>query len=193
MNRAQLEHIIRASGEIAKVQEVIILGSQAILGQFPALTEPLFELEQAELSLKERGQKILLQSREVDVLIPEDEEKAEWIDGAIGELSDFHNTHGYYAQGVDSTTATLPDGWRERLILVCNANTNHIRGYCVEIHDLIISKLHAGRPKDLDFFLAASQLHLIRKDILSERLTRTPLSDEQRKKIRITIEQGFST
>ena len=43
MNRTQLEHIIRASGEIAGVQDVIILGSQAILGQFTDLGNPLFK------------------------------------------------------------------------------------------------------------------------------------------------------
>jgi hypothetical protein len=35
---------------------------------------------------------------EVDVLIPEHEEKADLIDGAIGELSPFHHTYGYYAR-----------------------------------------------------------------------------------------------
>lgn len=32
------------------------------------------------------------------------------IDGSIGELSPFHETFGYYAQGVDETTAVLPEG-----------------------------------------------------------------------------------
>lgn len=34
MNRAQLEHIIRASAEISK-DDVVVVGSQAILGSFP--------------------------------------------------------------------------------------------------------------------------------------------------------------
>jgi hypothetical protein len=33
------------------------------------------------------------------------------LDGAIGELSVFHQSFGYYAHGVDDTTATLPAGW----------------------------------------------------------------------------------
>lgn len=35
MQRSELEHIIRASGEIADDDEIIIIGSQAILGEFP--------------------------------------------------------------------------------------------------------------------------------------------------------------
>lgn len=35
VNRYQLEHIIRASGGVADSKELIVIGSQAILGQFP--------------------------------------------------------------------------------------------------------------------------------------------------------------
>jgi hypothetical protein len=51
MNRKELEHIIRAAGEIVKVQKIIILGSQAVLAQFPDLSE-LIEPEDSELSLR---------------------------------------------------------------------------------------------------------------------------------------------
>ena len=42
--------------------------------------------------------------------------KADQVDGAIGELSAFHETFGYYAQGVSVSTAVLPEGWRNRVI-----------------------------------------------------------------------------
>lgn len=35
MKRAQLEHIIRAATTIADDDELVIIGSQAVLGQFP--------------------------------------------------------------------------------------------------------------------------------------------------------------
>lgn len=35
MNRAQLEHVIRAAATIAGDDEIVVIGSQAILGQFP--------------------------------------------------------------------------------------------------------------------------------------------------------------
>ena len=165
---------------------------QAILGQFPELTEPVLKSDYEDISVQEISQHILLRSIEVDVLIPEAEEKSDLIDGAIGELSPFHHTYGYYAQGIDSTTALLPEGWRERLIIVCNENTNHIRGHCAEIHDLIISKLYAGRQKDNEFFHAAIKLQLITREILLERLDVTPIPEERQTIIRNDIERGFS-
>jgi len=35
MTRVQLEHIIRAAGAIADTQDLVAIGSQAVLGQFP--------------------------------------------------------------------------------------------------------------------------------------------------------------
>ena len=73
---------------------------------------------------------------------------------SIGEGSPFDQTFGYYAHGVDETTAVLPDGWRDRLVLVSGENTRFIRGWCLEVHDLAIAKYAAGREKDLEFTAA---------------------------------------
>jgi hypothetical protein len=35
MRRSELEHLIRAAGRIAGERELVIIGSQAVLGQFP--------------------------------------------------------------------------------------------------------------------------------------------------------------
>lgn len=63
------------------------------------------------------------------------------VDGAIGELSDFHQTFGYYAHGVDQTTAILPEGWMDRLIRVENENTGGAIGWCLEAHDLAANRI----------------------------------------------------
>src|SRR5438093_11797861 len=104
MTRAQLEHLIRAEAEIAAAA-IVIIGSQAILGQFP----------DAPASLRV--------STEADLYPLHHPERADLIDGSIGELSPVHETYGYYAQGVSPTTAFLPRGWEERLIVVQNENT----------------------------------------------------------------------
>jgi hypothetical protein len=75
---------------------------------------------------------------------------------------------------------------------ICNENTNGISGLCLEIHDLIISKLYAGRKKDIDFFHAAVNLNLLSSGTLTERLNVTPMSDERRRIIEKRIEGGFS-
>jgi len=133
MNRKQLEHIVRASGSISGCHEVVIIGSQALLGACPDAP--------AEL----------LMSMEADLYPSEDPEKAELIDGCIGELSPFHETFGYYAHGVGPETAKLPAGWKGRLVRVENENTGGTIGWCLSPVDLAISKLLAGRPKDLEF------------------------------------------
>jgi len=38
MQRLELEHIIRASGDIARDDEIVIIGSQSILGHFTSCT-----------------------------------------------------------------------------------------------------------------------------------------------------------
>ncbi len=108
MTRAQLEHLIRASGDIADDDEIIVIGSQAILAQFPDAPSDLLVSVEADVYPKNRP------------------ERADLIDGTIGELSPFHETYGYYAQGVSETTAVLPAGWNERLIPVRNANTRGV-------------------------------------------------------------------
>ncbi len=133
MKRSELEHLIRASGSIANDSEVVIIGSQSILGQFP----------DAPASL--------LVSAEADVFPLHHPELADLIDGSIGEGSPFHELYGYYAQGVGETTAVLPQGWRDRLVRILNPNTNGVTGLCLEVNDLAISKYVAGREKDLTF------------------------------------------
>lgn len=191
MNRNEFEHIIRATGEIAKVEKIIILGSQTILAQFPDLAELLPEIDSSEISLMVQNREILIRSIEADIMIPDSIEKTEMVEGAIGELSPFHDTFGYYAQGVDLTTSKLPEGWRNRLVEICNENTNGISGFCLEIHDLVISKLYAGRKKDIEFFEAAVNLSLLSRETLIERLGKTSMSDKHRGIIENYIKRGF--
>jgi len=136
MKRADLEHLIRAAGSIANARELIIIGSQAILGSFP---NPPRELTV---------------SMEADMYPLDAPDKADLIDGTIGENSPFHSAFGYYAHGVAPETATLPANWKTRLVSLRNENTNEITGLCLSPVDLVISKLAAGREKDLDFVRA---------------------------------------
>ena len=152
MNRYQLEHVIRAAAGNADVRDIVIIGSQAILGTFPDAP--------AEL----------LQSMEADVFPLDAPERSIVIDGAMGELSLFHETFGYYAHGVDDTTARLTPGWRGRLVRVENENTLGARGWCLEIHDLAASKVFAGREKDRDYVRTLLARGLISIDELRRRL-----------------------
>ncbi len=175
MKRSELEHIIRASGAIADDDEIVIIGSQAILGQFP----------DAPMQL--------LVSMEADIYPKSDPGKADLVDGAIGEGSSFHELHGYYAQGVGEKTATLPDDWQSRLIAVNNENTNGVTGLCLEVHDLAISKMIAMRPKDLEFVQELVRHGMIEKNTMLHRLKQTDIEDSTRRTARGRITALFES
>jgi hypothetical protein len=175
MQRSELEHIIRASGEIAKDDEIVVIGSQSIHGQFP--NAPMG----------------LLVSMEADVYPNHNPDLADRIDGAIGEGSSFHALNGYYAQGVGPETAELPSGWTDRLVVVENENTNGIAGLCLEVHDLAVSKIVAGRPKDFEFIQELIRHEMIRKKTMLARIAETDLRDAERGRISSKIEAMFST
>ena len=40
MNRSQLEHAIRAAGTIADIDDLVVINSQSILGEFPDAPAP---------------------------------------------------------------------------------------------------------------------------------------------------------
>ena len=96
--------------------------------------------------------------------------------------SPFHDTFGYYAQGVEEGTAILPEGWKDRLVAIHNANTRGITGWCLEPHDLVISKYVANREKDCPFGTDAFRFGLARLEELERRLERLPWSPNERER-----------
>jgi hypothetical protein len=162
VTREQLEHLVRAAAQIADDEELIVVGSQSVLGQFPDAPPALLISDEADIYPKNKP------------------ELADLIDGTIGELSPFHDTFGYYAHGIDEATPTLPEGWRDRLVPIRNANTRWATGWCLDVHDLVVSKLAAGREKDLEFALEAARHGLVEEKTLSRRLGDTELPEELR-------------
>lgn len=86
-----------------------------------------------------------------------------------------------------ATTATLPTGWRDRLVRVSNPNTRGVTGLCLEVHDLAISKYVAGREKDLEFTSELARHGMVHAETLLERLRDTELPGEVRKLVAARI------
>ena len=173
MYRHQLQHVILEISRRFGLTEVFIIGSAAILAVLPNPPE-------GELTA----------TRDVDVIPPHDEERlADRISFVIGEASDFDTQYGYYAQGVTSRTPTYaPPDWKSRTIPVPVAE---ITGRCMDPNDLVLSKLGAGREKDLAFARSVVKLSLVRRDILVERLELVACSDEDRKRIAARLHALF--
>lgn len=174
MRRTDLEHIIRAAGSIVGDDEIIIVGSQAILGQFPDAPQSL------------------LRSVEADIYPKNKPDLADLIDGSIGELSPFHETFGYYAHGVGVETVVLPQGWRQRLVAVRNDNTAGVTGWCLEVHDLLISKYVAARDRDLEFAAETIKQGLVLKDVLLDRVKMLRIDKSGKDRLRKLILGAFT-
>lgn len=174
MTRAQLEHLIRAAASIAEDDDIVVIGSQSVLGQFPDPPASLLASIEADLYPKNRP------------------ERWDLIDASIGEESQFHRTFGYYAQGVDETTAVLPGGWKDRLVAIRSPATRGATGWALEIHDLLISKCVAAREKDIAFVGEAIRGRLARQDTLLERLGQTALDQDRRETIERRIRAAFA-
>lgn len=155
VNRKQLSHVLRAAARAANDPEIIVIGSQSILASF----------DEADLPVA------VTMSIEADICFRNDadERHSDLVEGSIGELSSFHKEFGYYAQGVSITTATLPAGWEDRVVAYKEGDFEPSRAVCIDPHDLAVSKLVAGRQKDIEFANALLEVNLVSAKILLER------------------------
>jgi hypothetical protein len=176
MNRSEFEHAIRAAASILGTNELMVIGSQAL-----------------HATVRDDLPEAARRSVEVDVVAFNDPEgrHADLIDGSIGEASMFHETFGYYAQGVSESTAVLPTGWRDRLIRFETPATNGVIAWCLEVHDLWISKAVANRDKDIEFCQALTAAGIVERSILRARLeTVDGLADELRELVEHRIDRS---
>ncbi|NCC93235.1 MAG: hypothetical protein EOM10_08125 [Opitutae bacterium] len=168
MKREHLEHVLRAAAALTNEREFVVLGSQSLLASVPDLPAPLN------------------QSMELDLYPLRNPAAADLIDGSIGELSPFDETFGYYAHGVGPETAVLPRDWLSRAVVVENENTAGARGICLSPADLAISKLAAGREKDLRYVEAMVACRLVSKEAVLALLPE--LDDERQTLVRRRVE-----
>ena len=94
MTREQLAHVLRTVSQLTGSPDVLVIGSQSILGSYP----------EDQLPPEATG------SMEVDTAFLADpgDAMADLVDVTIGELSEFHDEFGYYPQGVSVSTGVFP-------------------------------------------------------------------------------------
>jgi hypothetical protein len=162
----QFEHLLAAAAEVTGQDEFVGVRSRAILGTFDEPPDSILQSMEAEIYPKR---------------VPE---AADLIDGNLGDGSQFHALFGYYAHGVGPVTAKAPRGWQERLVRrVIPGRAGSDRSavaWCLEIHDLVLSKLAAGRERHSDYAADALKAGLVRPEVLLARVPELPVSDELR-------------
>lgn len=142
MKRYQFDRIIRSFAQITGKPDVLVIGSQAIVGVYGDIDDAA-----------------IVESADLDVSpMDNDDSHLHEIAGVLGELSLFQDSNdGAYADSVMAEeVAVLPPGWRERLIKVETPNMitpgrMQARAFCLHPNDVIVSKLFAGREKDYQF------------------------------------------
>jgi hypothetical protein len=172
MKKQQVDHILRAAGDLTGEKQFVIIGSQSLHGKYPDLADDI------------------LRSFEVDLIAKNNLDRTEWLN-YIGQDSQFHETHGYYADPVDENTATLPKGWRARLVNLPPGDSKGVSGLCLDPHDLAIAKYVALREKDIVFTRALAARGIVQKPQLLALLAKTSIDAESRERIRGFIESDF--
>ena len=163
MRRADLEHIIRAAADVAQDDEIVVIGGQAILAEFPDAPPAL------------------LVSQEADVYPRNHPDRATAIDADLGDGSFFHEAFGYFAHGVGPETARAPEGWEDGLVAI-RVETGRggvATGWCLEAHDLVLAKCAATRARDWEYAEIAMSSSLVDPDELLRRARALPLAPAQ--------------
>jgi hypothetical protein len=173
MKKRQVDHVLRSAGRITGETQFVIVGSQSLHGKFPDLADEI------------------VRSAEVDLIARTDVARTEWLN-AIGQDSVFHEEFGYYADPVDENTATLPKGWRGRLVNLPPGDTDGVTGLCLDPHDLAIAKYVAGRHKDIVFNHELAVRRIVSKERLLELLGMTAVGALERERVRVMIERDFA-
>lgn len=172
MKKREVDHVLRAAGRITGEKQFIIIGSQSLHGKYPDLPDSL------------------VKSFEVDLMASKNADRTEWLN-VIGVYSPFHESFGYYADPVDHKTATLPTGWKGRLVNLPVGDTDGVQGLCLDPHDLAIAKYVARREKDIVFTRELAKREIVSRDRLFALLDRTPVSEEVRRRIHTHIANDF--
>jgi hypothetical protein len=172
MKKREVDHVLRAAGRITGEKQFIIIGSQSLHGKYPDLADDL------------------VKSFEVDLMASKNADRTEWLN-VIGVYSPFHESFGYYADPVDQKTATLPKGWKGRLVNLPAGDTEGVQGLCLDPHDLAIAR-YVAREKDIVFTRELAGRRILSQDHLLGLLEQTPISAETRQRIRAHIDRDFA-
>jgi len=149
MRREQLELALREATRIAR-SELVVIGSQCV--------HAVTDAAPAEVVM----------SLECDVLL--EGPQADAVREELGPTSEFRAQHGTYVDVVSPRFPFLPPGWEGRLQPLGLSK-------CLELHDLAVSKLAAGRLKDYELVAALIARKLVDVAVLRERIN---LSEELR-------------
>jgi hypothetical protein len=167
--KEDIERAVRAVAREFKTDTVFIIGSQAILMSWPEAPAVMRITPEIDAYPKNARAWEIEEARKGDAL-----EASEHIHGLFGEASQFHNTHGFYIDGVDEHTARLPRGWQTRAVVRrFDVDSRVVEAVAPAPEDLIVSKLARLDEKDRSFVEAYHRVRPLDLQLIEKRIAET--------------------
>ena len=171
--KEDLERAVRALAREFKTDTVFIIGSQAILMSWPDAPQIMRGTPEIDAYPGNAKRWEIEEANRGDGL---PQEASEHIHALFGEGSQFHETHGFYIDGVDELTAKLPRGWHARAtVRSFDVDGRRVKAIAPSPDDLIISKLARLDKKDKDFVEAYHRVRVLDIQLIETRIMETDL------------------
>ena len=140
MEYEQLTKLIKNVVEITNQKNIMLFGSQVLYSKFKTIeNENILKSYEADFTLYKYKNRQEL------------EDFVDLVDGSIGELSLYHNTNGFYAEGVSNFNDSFPKNYKNRLMNFQYSNNPNDIVQFMNIKDVSIMKLRRMSPKDHAF------------------------------------------
>src|SRR5215831_18828899 len=158
MQRSQLEAALTAAASVTKETEFILVGSQSVHASTDAAPMEVLISRACDIWAKARFEKLTV------------------LEKVLDKESPFAEENGYYVDPITPDLVVLPSGWESRLKPL---HVGPVTAWCLEVNDLVVSKLNAGRLKDYEFINAMLRLKLADFDEVVRRIQTFPDSHQQ--------------
>jgi hypothetical protein len=176
-----VERTVRAIATEFDAETVFIIGSQAVLLGWP---DPPPVLRHSPEIDAFPGNAQIWETREKEKHPNETPEASEHINALFGDGSQFHETHGFYIDGVDQNTAVLPQDWRTRAIVrrvemdkieAGKVVKRMVTAVAPSPEDVIVSKLARLGDKDRSFVEAFHAVRPLDPNVIETRIRSTKM------------------
>jgi hypothetical protein len=149
MRKQQFEALLRAAADVCHETDFVVAGSQAVHAYTDAAPVEVLISKECDLWPKSRFEKLLA------------------LQETLGPRSAYFSENGVYADPIDPEIVLLPVGWEQRLKPL---PLGAVTAWCLDVNDLVVSKLNAGRLKDYEFVNAVLRSRLVDWDVIIKRI-----------------------
>lgn len=158
MTLDQVFELAAAARKLIPHPELVVIGSNSILGGMPAAQVP------AQMSM----------SIDLDAYLKRDPDRTGELAAMLGENSSYHLDKGVFLDVVSPRLLTAPDGWEARMNKV---ERDGLTVWFLEPVDAAISKLVRGEARDLRWVKGGLAAGILTIAQIRVRLPRTPFLD----------------